>query len=126
MKKRKKGRVITLFKLLTGVSLEWTEDDYTGTEQSQTAVGQIRPSTNIANPISVLVRPVTYDQLDTMFPALSRPPRLPPMSNSKRYQTMYIEPIPFQLLCLWLPSMSLENSTQSTVKFSTSKKNLKR
>ena len=52
--------------MCAGVSLEWTEDCYTGTELSQVSTGQIFPTNTIANPIMLRVTPVTYSQVSSM------------------------------------------------------------
>lgn len=56
-----------------GVTLEWTEDDYTGTELSRSATGQIFPTNTIANPIMLRITPVTYSQVSSMFPGITPP-----------------------------------------------------
>lgn len=65
--------------LILGVELEWSEDDYTGSETSGRVVGVIRPQVSIANPIQVRIVPITYDEIDN-FPLLSLPANVPPQA----------------------------------------------
>lgn len=65
------------------VTLGWTEDAYTGSEDTQIATGQIRPTNIIVNPISLRIIPVSYDDLGIMFPGLSVPPRPPIQADRK-------------------------------------------
>ena len=65
--------------VLLVVSLEWTETDYSGSETSGLVQGFIRTSATIANPIQVIVCPLTYEE--AMENAeLTIPPNLPAMA----------------------------------------------
>ena len=71
--------------MFAGVSLEWTEDDYVGTELSQISTGQIFTTNTIANPIMLRVTPVTYSEVSSMFPGsgITAPEGAPFEADSK-------------------------------------------
>ena len=76
--------------MFAGVSLEWTEDDYTGTELSQISTGQIFPTNTIANPIMLRVTPVTYSEVSAMFPGITVPEGAPFEADSSKNSAILV------------------------------------